>query len=204
MSSIFKIIIGLFIVLLLILVTILIVILFIQNKKKEEIMENNNNSKYSEELLLLINKDRDYDKLLEISFSKSGNMEGNVDESTLYIEKEILIHKEKAVHSDPLQVTEYKVNKKDILKLLKQIDEYNFPAWKDLEEYNEITAIDAPSKKMIFTYDNSKNGGPELDWYVIDFDKKMPDDGYIALKNFKDDLLKLIKKENKIKEYEEE
>lgn len=192
-----------FTMILLILVVITLAVYLIDKNNKDQVINNNKDSKYSDELLLLIEKEKDYDKLLEIEYSNSGNSLDNIDKITININNKVLKQEISPTHNDPIKVVEYSINSKDINKLLKQIEEYNFPMWKDIEEYNETVALDGPSEYLIFTYDNSKNGGPELDWYKFDFDKVLPEDGRDALNKFVDSIEKLTKDENIIKEYTE-
>ena len=168
------------------------ILLLVQKSNEEIIIRRNPNKIYSKELLLLINQERRYDKLLEISYSCSGDMNGNVDKITLDVDNKTITHEYKAIHSDPLKVRKNKVSEKNIKQLKKQIYKYNFPLWKDLED-SEFVALDAPSCTLTFTYDNSSLGGPKTEWYSVDLDKEIPKDGRGAINHFIDSLLKLSK-----------
>lgn len=201
--GIIKALIIIFTIILVILVLITLAVYLMEKNNKDKILDNNN-TKYSDELLLLIKKEKDYDELLEIEYSNDGNSLSNIDKITINIKDKILIHEESPTHNDPISVVEYSISDKDIKNLLKQIEEYNFPMWEDIEEYNEIQALDGASERIQFTYDNSINGGPEMDWYTFDFDKELPDDAKEALYDFVDSIQKLTKEKNIIKEYTEE
>lgn len=159
--------------------------------------------KMSKELKELVKKEKTYTTLKEINYSSSGNSNGNVYEVTLDIDKEILKVEEKAIHSDPLQVKEYKVTEKEIKKLLEPIEEFNLPEWRNLEYDYSIVALDGPGHAISFTYDNSATGGSKMDFYRINFETKIPEDGRKILYDYRDSLLNLIKEENLIKEYQE-
>ena len=167
-------------------------------------MDEGKTEKYSKKLRNLINLKKDYDELLSITYSNSGNMNGNVDKVELIVKEKIIKVERKEYHSDPLQVVEYSVSEKDINELIDQIKEYNFPMWKDLPEDSEMFALDAPVRNMIFTYNNDKIGGHQTEWYTIDYDSKIPQDGREALLSFEKTLKEAIKEENKVKEYTEE
>ena len=73
-----------------------------------------NKEGYSIELIKLISKEKNYDKLIKVIYSNSGDMNGNVDRITLDIKNKLLIHEYKSIHSNPLEKEEYKVSENNI------------------------------------------------------------------------------------------
>ncbi len=163
-------------VILLILIVMLILIVKLFSKNKENVME----------------KERDFDKLIEIEYSCSGDMNGNVDRIVLNREDKTIIHEYKAFHNERLKRRKRRVREEAIYNLERQINKYKFPLWKDLEA-SEIVALDAPSTTITFTYDNSRYGGPERDWYTVDLESEMTKEEREAIAKFIRDLKSLIK-----------
>ena len=167
-------------------------------------MDGGNMTKYSDELLELVLRDKEYDKLLEICYSNSGNMNGNIDRIIIDPEKLLLTTEQKENIEDPLQVKEYKITEENLKTLLDQIEEYNFPMWNDLEMDESMIALDAPTEGIRFLYNNSEKGGHEKEFYNVGFADKMPDDAREALRDFRKSIKSFIIEENKIQEYVKE
>ncbi len=192
-----KIIIVIFSLILLLILGIYIIFLFL----KKDIMDGGNMTYEKTQLEELKNIPKNYDKLISIVYSNSGDMNGNIHKITLDIEKQIIITEDKTIHSDPLEVKEYKIEKEEIEKIKRDINTYNFPMWKDLEKDNDMIALDAASEGITFEYNNEGIGGNSKEWYHIDFSTKMTKETRKVLVNFKNNFKKLINKDNFIKEY---
>ena len=157
-----------------------------------------NKEKYSIELIKLISKEKDYDKLIKVIYSNSGDMNGNIDRITLDIKNNLLIHEYKSIHSNPLKKEEYKVSENNILDIEKYIEKYNFPMWKDLERREEF-ALDAPTTGMLFIFDNRKISNNPYEEYYIDYEYQIPQDGREALYQLEEKLKSLKGQNNKEK-----
>ena len=161
-------------------------------------------TKYSDDLLRLTGLPKTYDKLKEITYSCSGNSNGNVYRITINIEDKKIIEEKKEWHSDPLNVKEYSLRDKEINDLLKDIDEYNFPEWKNEQKDYDMIALDAATPHLSFRYDNSKIGGHENEFYGVDFDLKLAEDCNKALDNFASKIINLTKEVIILNEYTKE
>jgi len=194
------------IVICIVIIFILILLgLFLYKKYiKDNILDKGNTTKYSNDLLRLINEKKTYDKLLEITYSCSGNSNGNIYRITLDIVNNKVIKEEKEYYSDPLKITEYSILEEDIKMIEKEIEEYNFPEWKDEQRDFEMIALDAATAHLTFQYDNSNIGGHQKEFYGIDFDLKLAKDCNEVLNDFAVKIQNLVKEENKIKEYMKE
>lgn len=149
-----------------------------------------NKEGYSIELIKLISKEKNYDKLIKVIYSNSGDMNGNVDRITLDIKNKLLIHEYKSIHSNPLEKEEYKVSENNVLDIEKYIEKYNFPMWKDLERREEF-ALDAPTTGMLFVFDNRKINNNSYEEYYIDYEYQIPQDGREALYQLEEKLRSL-------------
>lgn len=173
---------------------------YYQLKKKGLIMDGGNTTGYSDDLWKLINLPKTYDKLLKIEYSSSGNMDNNIDEINIDINKQILETKYRSMNGEPIKVKEYVVSDTDIKKLLDDIENYNFPEWRSIKEYEEIQELDGPTTIITFIYNNEEIGGSKLEHYTIDFHKKIPKDARKVLNEFLEKMKILINDEKKIKE----
>ena len=181
--------------------TVTALILYFATRNPQDTREDKDLENYSQELQSLIKKTKTYDKLIDITYSSSGDMNGNTDSLSLDIESKILRQEFRKEHSDPLQITEYSVSTQEIEDIISYIEKYNFPEWQSLKTSSEI-ALDAPTTGISFTYDNSKKSGSSRELYYVDYNMLMPEDGKQALYDLADSLQNL--KKNKIKEYVEE
>lgn len=161
-------------------------------------------SKYSKELEKILKEKVEVDKLLSATYSNSGDMLGNLDSVTVEANELKVVSRYADMHSDPIQVKEYKITKEDINKIDKMIKDDNLLALSDLEIDENKFAYDAPSRVLSFTYDNSSIGGSKYKSYSINYVYAIPDDGYPLINAVKDYIISLCKEENLIKEYMEE
>ncbi len=185
------IIIGLVIV---IIIGIIVTMNILENKEKEE-------SKYSAKLTKLINKKRTYNgDLVELVYSNSGDMCGNVYTVQLDVENKKIIKSEKTCHNDPLQIKEYSVTDKDIKIINDYIEEYNFPMWKNLKQTEYV--LDASTREITFSFDIKNSEW--LSKYTVYYLADMPSDGRSALEEFTSFYLGLMKEDFLIREYTNE
>ena len=135
---------------------------------------------------------------VNVIYSSSGDMNGNIDRITLDIKNNLLIHEYKSIHSNPLKKEEYKVSENNVLDIEKYIEKYNFPMWKDLERREEF-ALDAPTTGMLFIFDNRKISNNPYEEYYIDYEYQIPQDGREALYELEEKLKSLKGQNNKEK-----
>ena len=187
-----------------IIIIFIVFILFASLYLTNTIIRNGGNiMNYNVSLKKLMNKKKEQNKLLEISYSNSGNSLGNLEKHTIDIDNLILTTEIAEMHSIPIEVTEYTITKEDIEYLTDIIEKYNLPAWSTLEIDTDHIALDAPTKTITLTYDNSKEGGYKK-WYSISYDMKLPKEGYDILNNFKSYIISKETEENIIKSYKKE
>ena len=150
----------------------------------------------------LIKKGIKTDKLISIHYSNSGDMNGNTDSTTLDVDKLTITTRYRAIHSDPLEVKEYKITKKDIDNITNIINKYKIPELSKLE-MGDLFAYDAPTRTLSLTYDNSKIGGSFYETYSINYYMKLSKKQLNQLHELTNYLSTLLKEENIINEYQE-
>lgn len=187
------------IIVLVVLLVIGIVCFILKKNLDNNIMDGPDMVNENPELRKLINTKIEHGEYEKISYSSSGDMNGNVDEMTLDIANRKLITRYAAIHSDPIEVVEYEIPQEEIDKIIAKIDEYNFVAWSTLEKNEELIALDAATTYMTITC-NNKSG---KEWYQIYYDSKFPDDGWSIFSNFSRDFFDLVNKGEKINSYKE-
>ena len=143
----------------------------------------------------IIKNKADLGNLVEITYSNSGDMNGNTDFISLDIKKKKMTVEYRTVHSDPLKIKEYKIDNID--KLLEMISEYNLPGWNIIPIDPSIIALDAPIKTITFSYEKDN----KIDYYNIDFNMMIEPYGRDILNDFLKELFLLKNKDNLLKEY---
>ena len=149
------------------------------------------------ELRNLINKKMEHGEYITISYSSSGDMNGNIDEMILDIANRKLVTRYAAIHSDPIEVNEYHIPQEEIDKIIAIIDEYNFVAWSTLERDEEMVALDAATTYMTIICNNETG----KEWYQIYYDSKFPDGGWSIFSGFSRDFFDLVNKGEKTNTY---
>ena len=162
----------------------------------------NSSGDYSKDLNKIINRKVKYDILIKIDYSNSGNMRGNVENLVIDISSHVIRYRYSEGFDIPVLVTEYSISDEDINNLNEMIKKYNFPAWSNLDR-SDMIVYDASSKSISLSYDNSKIGGSNYVDYDIDYDTKIPSDGFILLNEFTDYMFSLLNDENFIDSYTE-
>lgn len=143
----------------------------------------------------IIDDKTDLGELIEITYSNSGDSNGNTDFVSLDIKKKTMTTEYRTMHSEPLKVKVYKVDNID--KIIEYINKYNIPGWNKLPIDPDIIVLDAPIKSIIFSY--QKDG--KINYYNIDFNMMIEPFGRDILNEFVKEFLLLKKKDNLIKEY---
>ncbi len=122
---------------------------------------------------------------MKISYSNSGDMRGNVENLIIDVDEHVIKYRYSDGFDIPVLVNVYSISDEDINNLNEMIKKYNFPAWSNLP-LSDIVVYDAPSKSITFTYDNSRIGGYSYVSFDIDYDTKIPSDGFTLLHEFTD------------------
>ena len=143
----------------------------------------------------IIKDKKDLGKLVEITYSNSGDSNGNTDFVCLDIDKMIMTTEYRSNYSDSLKIKKYRVDSID--KILEYIDKYNIPSWNKLPMNTDIIVLDAPIKSITFSYQKDN----KIDYYNIDFNMMIEPFGRDILNDFVKEFLLLKKKDNVIKEY---
>lgn len=150
----------------------------------------------------ILKKNIKNDKLTNIYYSNSGDMNGNTDSTSIDVDKLILTTKYRSIHSDPLEVKEYIITKENINIINEIINKYNISSFSKLE-MGDLFAYDAPTKTLTLTYDNSSIGCSSYESYSINYYMKLSTKQKNQLNELTNYMLTLIEEENKIKEYKE-
>ena len=141
-----------------------------------------------------------YDRLLSVSANVAGGMADTHQVSCLQLADDVPVYIEEYTndHSLPIRVCKYSVENETVWEEVNAlIKEYNLPAWKDLPFDDEFIVLDAPSTYIKLTYDNSAVGGWKHASYSIDYDNKIPKEGYDILNQLRD-MLKACKNEERM------
>lgn len=155
--------------------------------------------KYSDKLNELMHRKKVNGKLKSVEYHCSGDMEGNVYSLKLDINEEKLIVSTANMHSDPVTVSEYSVNKKDIEAIKKDVNLYNLPVWEKEKMDETLFAYDACSPGIQLTYTDSND--KFYDIYNISLNLKLPNDAHKVLNDLKDHLTELASDDNLIQTY---
>ena len=143
-------------------------------------------------------------ELLEVSYSNSGDMLGNTDSIDVDLKEKVLKTSYADMHSDPLQIKEYKITNENVAKIKSIVERNNLPAFSFLEYDDTRFAYDAPTQYISLDYDNTSVGGSKFKTYGINYYFDIPEGGYELLNELVVYLRSLEKEENLIKEYLEE
>lgn len=162
--------------------------------------------KYNEKHLSrrLLKRKIKYDKLIEISYSCGGDVNGKMDYIVIDLLKKKITSEYKAYYTDPITIREYEYPD-NILELENKIREYNLPAYKDIPLNPFLIQKDASIKTITFVYDNSSINGNKNEYYTIDFNMGIPKDARNRLNEVVDLVLsykrtcKIIKETKKKK-----
>ena len=143
-----------------------------------------------------------YGNLLSVTYSRSGDMNGNVDSISLDTKKLLITTKYAVMHSDPLEVKEYSVTDKEVYKLSSMVDKKKLLELSKLP-MGDLFAYDAPTTTLSFTYDNSDIGGSSYDNYSINYYMEFSSSDRKKLKEFTDYLFSLVSEERLKRSYKE-
>ena len=117
---------------------------------------------------------KDYGELVEITYSDSGDMNGNIDAITIDVVESTMKKEYSTGINEPIAVTVYNVKREEIEKLAETIIKYDLPSLSDLPLDEEMMPLDASTPILTFTYDKEGKYGRDT-WYSINFYTKIPD-----------------------------
>lgn len=180
-------IIALALIIIVIILTYLVTAPLIKDKK----------SKYSKDLRKLLNNKIEYEKLLTVSYSNSGNMIGNIYEIDIDLSEKIIKEQSSLENGMPITVVEYKITDENVNDIDAMVRKYNFLGWNDLPLDEENIVLDDSTVNLSFKAIDINN---KYQFTSISYDSKIPEDGYSLLKEYTDYIFSLLNDENKIKE----
>ena len=141
------------------------------------------------------NNNESTSKLIEVSYSNSGDSNDNIYKITLNITKKTIITEYKAIHSDSLEVKKYKVSSNNIDKIVKLIEKNHLINYTNLPIDTDFIAYDAPSKSLGFVYINEKNN---KECYSISYNSKFPQGALNKVKEVTKNLISLTNNEKNL------
>ena len=124
---------------------------------------------------------KDYGELVEITYSDSGDMNGNIDALTIDVKQSTMKKEFSRGIDEPIEVTVYNIDRDEVDKLADIIINNDLPSLDDLPLDEEMMPLDASTPVLTFEYD-TKNGRKE--WYSINFYTKIPEKKMEVLKEF--------------------
>ena len=145
---------------------VVIAAIIIKNKIKNSILDGPGMVNSRGELYKLMDKEVKHGEYLKIKYSSSGDMNGNLDTIELDVKTGVLTTQYAAMHSDPIEVNEYKIKQEDIDRIIAIIEEYNLVAWSELPQDDTMFALDGPTR-MIEIDCASLSGSRVPDFYTI-------------------------------------
>ena len=160
-----------------ILISIALIIYFLIHPKKENI------------------KKKDYGELLEVEYSCSGDMLGNIYNVNLDFLNNKLTVENANMHSDPINVSIYNVDKKDITKIKNLVVDYNIPDLEKGKIDDTLFLYDAcsPTLRLVF-----KTGNKSYDrkYYSISYYYNVDKIKRDVINEIRDNLRNLIDEDN--------
>ena len=152
------------------------------------------------ELYKLMDKEVKHGEYLKIKYSSSGDMNGNLDTIELDVKTGVLTTQYAAMHSDSIEVNEYKIKQEDIDRIIAIIEEYNLVAWSELPQDDTMFALDGPTR-MIEIDCASLSGSRVPDFYTIYSHTKFPEGGWEIYSDFVKEIADLINRGEKTNSY---
>ena len=155
-------------------------------------------------VVILLSRNVRHGEYIEISYSSSGNMLGNTDETILKIKDKVVITRFAVAHNEPIHVVKYKVEDKDIEEILELVNSYNYLALSKRKVDQRMIALDGPSTNVEITTDDKIVGGYSSKHHTIYYDFKLSKKEMEKVRELQTKLTSLVKEENIIEEYAEE
>lgn len=191
------------IIVIVILLIIGIACIIIKKNIENNIMDGPGMINENAELYDLIAKEVKHGEYIKIRYSSSGDMNGNLDTIELDVKNGVLTTQYAAMHSDPIEVNEYKIKQEDIDRIISLVERYNLVAWSTLEEDETMFALDGPTR-MLEIDCTSLKGSIVSDRYNIYSHAKFPKGGWEIYSDFIKELADLINRGEKTNSYTKE
>lgn len=179
---------------------VVIAAIIIKNIIKNSILDGPGMVNSRGELYKLMDKEVKHGEYLKIKYSSSGDMNGNLDTIELDVKTGVLTTQYAAMHSDPIEVNEYKIKQEDIDRIIAIIEEYNLVAWSELPQDDTMFALDGPTR-MIEIDCASLSGSRVPDFYTIYSHTKFPEGGWEIYSDFVKEIADLINRGEKTNSY---
>ena len=96
----------------------------------------------------MINKKIDHGNYLSISYSRSGNSNGNIDYISLDFEKKQLLTRYREYHNQEIEEKTYKVSDEDLVDIIKYLDDNNVLLLSTYENTDGLYPLDGPSSNL--------------------------------------------------------
>jgi len=191
------------IVICIVIVVILIIVIaaiIIKNIIKNSILDGPGMVNSRGELYKLMDKEVKHGEYLRIKYSSAGDMNGNLDTIELDLKTGILTTQYAAMHSDPIEVTEYKIKQEDIDIIIALLDEYNLVAWSELPQDDTMFALDGPTRMLEIDCASLKNSRIP-DYYNIYAHTKFPEGGWEIYSDIIKEIADLVNRGEKTNSY---
>ncbi len=138
-----------------------------------------------------------YHNLIEITYSNSGNSNGNTNFITIDLVKKTMRTEYADYHNEPLSICEYKLDE-NIHNIVDKINEYNLQSYRNLPIDTNCIALDAPIKTLILVYKEDNN-----EYITIDFNMMIPTKSRERLNEIVKDIINLKNTSKVVKKYKE-
>ncbi len=153
--------------------------------------------KDNKDLEKLIGTKIDHKECFEISYSSSGDSNGNLDTMDLDLRKKTLECRFANYHYEPIKQTIFSVSDEDIDDIINHIEKYNLLSYSELP-MSDLMPMDAATTSIsISCVPKEKN--KVRDKYTIYYLMEFPDGAFEHVKELEKKLDSLKKEENKIK-----
>ena len=179
---------------------VVIAAIIIKNIIKNSILDGPGMVNSRGELYKLMDKEVKHGEYLKIKYSSSGDMNGNLDTIELDVKTGVLTTQYAAMHSDPIEVNEYKIKQEDIDRIIAIIEEYNLVAWSELPQDDTMFALDGPTR-MIEIDCASLSGSRVPDFYTIYSHTKFPEGGWEIYSDIIKEIADLVNRGEKTNSY---
>ena len=155
-------------------------------------------------VVIILTRNVRHGEYVEISYSSSGNMLGNTDETELDIKEKIVTTRFSQAHNEPIHVVKYKVEDKDIEEILEVVESYNYLLLSKRKTDTRMIALDGPSTNINIVTNDKPIGGYSKEYHRIYYDYKLSKKEREKIRELQNKLLSFVKEENKIDEFDEE
>ena len=143
----------------------------------------------------LLKRNSKYHNLVEITYSNSGNSNGNTNFLTIDLINNTMRTEYADYHNEPLSICEYKLDK-NIHNIVDKIKEYNLQSYRNLPIDTNNIILDAPIKTLILVYKEE-----QIEYITIDFNMVMPTKSRERLNEVLKDIINLKNTSKIVRKY---